>query len=215
MSDRTNFPSHHVPNQWVAVVNDLNYFIRWASRTETHQRYLPHRSIQAMVFTSDHQLVVQKRHSQKMTYANHWDLSSSGHIERVDYLPLDLERLNQEWLVSQNIDPSIVFSSVSNQAQNDLYRRVALKEIYEELGVRCETIEFIDSFAPQRGIHYEHFHLFRVHSDGPFIPQESEVADIKTISHRQWDSFIQSHPCTESLKMLGSLAIDKHWWPTP
>ena len=96
MSEILNFPSHNVPENWVAIVDELNHFIRWASRTETHQNGLPHRSIQAMVFTSNHQLVIQKRHSQKMTYPNYWDLSSSGHVERIDYFSSDLHRLNQE-----------------------------------------------------------------------------------------------------------------------
>ena len=107
MSSIHSFPSHNVPQQSVAVVDEFNYFIRWTSRQETHQKHLPHRSIQALILTSQNHLVIQKRHPQKRTYANHWDISSSGHVERIDYVPSDLKRLDQEWLLSQKKDRTL------------------------------------------------------------------------------------------------------------
>ena len=209
-----SFPSHDVPDHWVAVVDDQNRFIRWTSRAEIHQKYLPHRSIQAMIFTLDHHLVIQKRHPQKQTYPNHWDLSSSGHVERIDYRLSDLERLNQEWQSIQDPTFSHEFSSQSQFDHHQVYHRVALKEVHEEIGIELSNLDLIDTFTPLEGVHYEHFHLFRGFSNGPFVPQETEVAEIRTLSQTEWSDFIKAHPCTNSFKMLVHRAIEQNWWPT-
>ena len=208
-------PDHHVDETAIAVVDELNRFIRWTSRAEIHQKRLPHRSVQVLIFTPQHQLVIQKRHPQKQTYANHWDLSSSGHIERMDYQSGDLARLDQEWK-SHTETPQIIpcFSDESQNQHNQVYQRVALKEVYEEIGVQLDEIEFLEKYTPLAHIHYEHFHLFKGCSAGPFKAQDTEVAEIRTLSRKEWLPFIQTHPCTRSLIMIGNQAIAKGWWPS-
>jgi isopentenyldiphosphate isomerase len=92
-----------------------NHFILWASRKLTHQLQLAHRSVQVMIFTKDHHLVLQKRNQQKATYPGYWDMSASGHVEAMDYLDDHADL---------NLDKD--------------YQAVANKEVFEEIGVQTE-----------------------------------------------------------------------------
>jgi isopentenyldiphosphate isomerase len=164
----------------VAVVDDQNRFVRWTERAEIHALRLPHRSTQVLLFDSQQRLVLQKRSAHKATYAGYWDASSSGHVEEPDYAD----------------------ASKPDEDLDGLYARVAHRELEEELGV-VASLERLDAFAPEAGVHYEHFVLFRGVHDGPYRPQASEVEEVRAFSAAEYDALEASGaPITRSLKWL-------------
>ena len=176
-----------IPEDWVAVVDENDQFIRWASRQEVHQKHLVHRSIHVLVFDSQNRLVVQQRSANKATYPSYWDVSCSGHVECIDY------------------------QSEPNEDLDELYRRVAQRELEEELGVIAD-LHYIQSFKPVANVHYEQFQLFMAHSDGPFVLQASEVSQVDAISYHEWDTWLQTVSHTNTLKMLSKYMRQHQYW---
>lgn len=164
----------------VAVVDAQNRFIRWAERPEIHAHRLPHRSVQVLLFDSRGRLVLQRRHANKLTYPRCWDASASGHVEESDYP-----------------DPS--------RPDDDLdaiYDAVADRELEEELGVRT-SLTRLGAFAPEPGVHYEHFVLYRGEHDGPYRPQASEVEEVRAFGPTEYDALeAAGEPITHSLAWL-------------
>jgi 16S rRNA (adenine1518-N6/adenine1519-N6)-dimethyltransferase len=144
----------------IAVVDEGNRFLRWAERKEVHAAHLPHRSAHVLLFDSAGRLVLQRRHPEKLTYANYLDLSACGHVEESDYPAGPDERLDE------------------------VYRSVAGRELEEELGVRAE-LELLGRFAPEPGVHYEHLQLFRGVADGPYRLQVEEVSEVRALSRAE------------------------------
>lgn len=147
----------------IAVVDHDNRFVRWASKVEVHRDRLPHRSVHTLVFDASGRLVVQQRHSEKLTYASHWDLSCCGHVERDDY--------------PQGPDDQL----------DEVYLEVAHRELTEELGVDAH-LTLLGRFAPEEGLHYEHFHLFEGAHDGPYTLQVEEVQAIRRLTPAEFDA---------------------------
>jgi isopentenyl-diphosphate Delta-isomerase len=141
----------------MAVVDDQNRFLRWVERRELHEKYLPHRSVQVLVFDSQNRMILQLRHRDKDTYPHYWDLAACGHVEESDYLAGPDDRLDE------------------------VYHGVAVRELEEELGVNTE-LEFLGYFSPLESVHYEHFYLYKGRSDGPFNLQEEEVEEIRAVT---------------------------------
>jgi isopentenyldiphosphate isomerase len=141
----------------IAVVDADNRFLRWEDRATIHRERLIHRSIHVLLYDSAGRLVLQRRHPGKQTFPDHWDLSASGHVEESDYLGGPDDRLDE------------------------VYARVAARELEEELGV-VTPLERLGRFAPQPGLHYEWIHLFRGVSDGPYVAQPDEVAEIRAVT---------------------------------
>jgi isopentenyldiphosphate isomerase len=159
----------------IAVVGEDNRFIRWTSRVEIHRHRLPHRSVHVLLFDSAGRLIIARRHRDKLTHPGCWDISCTGHVERSDYLGGPDERLDE------------------------VHAAVAHRELREELGVDA-PLEEIGRFGPEPAVHYEHLHLYTGRSDGPFVPQPSEVEEVRRVTADEWDTLVRSgEPVTESL----------------
>jgi isopentenyl-diphosphate delta-isomerase len=141
----------------VAVVDDRDLFVRWTDRAEVHLRRLPHRSIHIILFDRRGRAILQRRHESKLTDPSCWDLSASGHVEEDDYPGGPDERLDE------------------------VYAAVAHRELMEELGVDT-ALALRGVFAPERDVHYEHLHLYRGVSDGPFVLQSDEVSELRHVT---------------------------------
>ncbi len=143
----------------VAEVDEHNRFVRWVTREVCHAERLPHRSVQILLWDSAGRLVLQRRHPDKRTWPDAWDVAASGHVEEPDYP-----------------DPS--------RPDDDLdaiYDAVAHRELFEELGVRA-PLERLGAFGPEPGVHYEHFVLYRGVADGPYVPQPEEVSEVRAFT---------------------------------
>jgi len=167
-------------SQQVAVVDEENRFLRWTSRAEVHAKRLPHRSVQVVIHDRRGRIVLQRRHPDKLTYPDTWDLSASGHVEACDYP--DLTRPDHEL--------------------DAVYDAVAEKELREELGVSA-PLERLGAFGPEPNVHYEHLVFYRGVHDGPFVPQASEVAEIRAFDPPALQAFLRgSEKRTRSLEWL-------------
>ena len=69
----------------VVEVTERDEFVRWVSREEVHRNKLIHRSVNAVVLHPDGRMLIQLRHRDKKTYPHCWDISCSGHVDRVDH----------------------------------------------------------------------------------------------------------------------------------
>ncbi len=148
----------------VAVVGSRNEFLRWTDRAEIHRDELPHRSVHVLVFDSAGRMVVQRRHPDKLTWPDTWDVAVSGHVEEEDYHAGPDDDLDQ------------------------VNARVAARETREELGID-PPLEYLASFPPEAGVHYEQIALFRAVHDGPYVPQPEEVAEVRAFTPAEWDAF--------------------------
>lgn len=141
-----------------------------------------------MLFDSQGRLVLQRRASTKDTYPDTWDVSCAGHIEEDDYLGGPDERLDE------------------------VYLRVAERELEEELGVRT-ALTFLGHFPPMDEVHYEQFHLYRGTHDGPYTRQPSEVDEIRPMTYQQWQKLVaDGGPVTRSLVMLTRWFEERGLW---
>jgi isopentenyldiphosphate isomerase len=171
----------------IAVVDERNRFVRWADRLEVHGNHLPHRSVHIFVFTTDHRLVLQKRHRQKLTFASTWDISCSGHVEESDYPAGPDDRLDE------------------------VYASVARRELLEELAIE-PTIELVGHFGPEPGVHYEQFHLYRAIHDGPYKIQEEELEELRVVGRDELASIQPRTPTLDwGLRWLESRSLA---WPS-
>jgi isopentenyldiphosphate isomerase len=150
----------------IAVVDGAERFVRWTDREEVHTRQLLHRSIYVALFDSSGALILQRRHPEKRTHPDHWDMSCSGHVEREDYPGFPDARLNE------------------------VYAVVASRELAEVLGVSVPLRE-LGHFGPQPGIHYEYFRFYTGTSDGPFKLQEDEVSAVQAVPFSDIDGFLR------------------------
>lgn len=173
----------------VAVVDEKNRFVRWADRAAVHRDRLDHRSIHVLVFDTAGRLLIQLRHRAKLTFASHWDLSCSGHIEEEDYPAGPDDRLDE------------------------VYASCAARELFEELGIRPETT-FRGYFAPVPGLHYEQLALYTAASDGPFVIQEDEVCEVRFVTAAELDELARTTPVTGTLVYFAKLAQERGWWKT-
>jgi isopentenyldiphosphate isomerase len=182
----------------VAVVDENDRFVRWTDRTEIHRLRLIHRSIHVLVVDSRGRLVIQLRHRDKLTYAHHWDISCSGHVEEPDYL------VGPDGIARPDDDLDRVYATC------------AARELEEELGVRA-PLAALGHFLPERGVHYEQIRLFLARSDGPFTAQPEEIEDLRFVTHAELDALCgdashREHPVTGSLRLLANVARERGWW---
>lgn len=176
----------------IALVDAHNRFIRWTDRAEIHAHHLPHRSTQVLIFDSAGRLVIQRRHRDKLTHANYWDISSSGHVEEEDYLGGPDERLAE------------------------VYAAVARREVREELGIEAE-LTFLGAFGPASGIHYEQLHLFTGHHDGPYTAQAEEVEELRAVTLAELEAMADDMDelVTPNLVFFARWARDRGMYGTP
>ena len=156
----------------VVEVDKNDNFIRWVSRKEVHEKLLIHRSVHAFVVHPDGRFLIQLRHREKQTYPHYWDVSCSGHVDRIDH-PED--------------DPK-----KSREACDLAIKR----ELEEELGV-ISTAVYICDISPIPNVTYEYARLYVATWDGEFILQETEVEKVKWVS---FDDIHTYAPLTRSLK---------------
>jgi isopentenyldiphosphate isomerase len=140
----------------IAVVSEQNRFLRWADRREVHAKQLPHRSIHVLLVNAAGELLVQRRHREKLTFPGFWDVSCAGHVEEPDYTAGPEDDLDR------------------------VYEAVARRELFEELGVHVD-VELLGRFGPEPGIHYEHLHIYRARHEGPFVLQPDEVEEVRFV----------------------------------
>lgn len=150
----------------VAVVSAENRFLRWADRREVHAHQLPHRSVYVMLVNRRGELLLQKRHPEKLTFPGYWDISCAGHVEEPDYPGGPDEDLDR------------------------VYEAVARRELFEELGVSPE-IRLIGHFGPEPGIHYEHLHLYVAEHEGPFVCQPDEVSEVRFVTSAAFENMVR------------------------
>jgi isopentenyl-diphosphate Delta-isomerase len=176
------------PQPRVAVVDLKNHFLRWEDRRVVHRDQLFHRSIHILLFDHSGRLVLQRRHPTKLTFPDHWDLSCSGHVEENDYLAGPDERLDE------------------------VYAGCAGRELMEELGV-VAPLEPLGEFKPIVDVHYECLALYRATSDGPYVAQPDEVAEIRAVTVAEYDALSASGaPCTPTLRWFVDLARAEGWF---
>ena len=155
----------------VVEVDDKDRFIRWVLRSEVHEKRLIHRSVHAFVRNSKGQILIQLRHREKDTYPLHWDVSCSGHVEKVDHPEQDPDR--------------------AREASDSAIRR----ELEEELGVTSNA-EYICDIPPIPDVNYEYARLYIAHWEDEFVLQETEVERVAWVNLDQLHSY---QPRTDSL----------------
>jgi isopentenyldiphosphate isomerase len=163
----------------IAVVDEHDRFVRWSDRAEIHRDKLLHRSIHVMLMDSAGRMVIQRRHPDKLTWPDCWDIAVSGHVEEEDYLGGPDERLDE------------------------VYARVAAREAVEELGV-APALEFVGHFGPVPDVHYEQIHLYRGVHDGPYRPQPEEVSEVRAVDAAGWERLAARGRVTASLRWFVS-----------
>jgi isopentenyldiphosphate isomerase len=114
---------------------------------------------------SEGELLIQKRHREKLTFPGCWDISCAGHVEEPDY------------------------AAGPDDDLDAVYDAVARRELFEELGVRPD-LERLARFGPEPGVHYEHLHLYRARHEGPFTMQEDEVEEVRFVTPRAFDELV-------------------------
>lgn len=177
----------------IAVVDKDNRFVRWEPRRVIHEQRLFHRSIHVLVFDTQGRLVIQRRHADKQTYPRYWDCSISGHVEEEDYPGYP-----------GTFDPDAELEKV--------YERTASRELKEELGVEA-PLSFLGHFPPDPLIRYEHVHLFRATSDGPFVFQKEEIEEIRRVSAKELSAMQEEgEPLTKSLLFFTGWLREKGLW---
>ena len=150
----------------IAVVSSDNRFLRWTDRREVHANRLPHRSVGVMLHNASGDLLIQRRHREKLTFPGYWDISCAGHVEEPDYTAGPDDDLDR------------------------VYESVARRELFEELGVQVE-VKRLGRFPPEPGVHYEQTHLFRAEHEGPFRLQEDEVEEARFVSFETFESMVR------------------------
>ena len=161
----------------IPVVDSADRFSRWATRQDVHDNQLVHRSVNALVFDAQDRLLLQLRHRDKSTQPSHWDLSCSGHVERIDHR-----------------------SPFEGRAASDLSIR---RELLEELGVVTEPIH-VHAVPPIPDIAYEYMQLYVLRYDGPFQLQSDEVEAVRWST---LDSILKWSPITRQLKWFATQKV--------
>ena len=136
----------------IPVVDSKDRFIRWASREEVHEKRLIHRSVNALVFDVKDRLLLQLQHPDKATQPGCWDLSCSGHVERIDH---------------GDQESGLLASGIS-----------VVRELDEELGL-SEEPHYVCPVPPIDEVAYEFMQLYVLRSVGPFTLQANEVASVR------------------------------------
>ena len=150
----------------IAVVSSDNRFLRWTDRREVHAEQLLHRSVQVLLWNRAGELLIQKRHRDKLTFPSTWDLSCAGHVEEPDYIAGPDDELDR------------------------VYEEVARRELFEELGVRV-SVTPLGRFGPEPGVHYEQTCLFRAEHEGPFVCQEDEVEEVRFVTAEAFEALVR------------------------
>lgn len=174
----------------IAVVDEQDRFIRWEDRRVVHEQRLVHRSVHVLLVDSRGRLLLQRRHRSKQTDPGCWDLSCAGHVEESDYGPggpdADLDQV---------------------------YARVAHREVEEELGVRPRLVP-VGRFGPTPGVHYEQIRLFVGTSDGPFTAQATEVEDLRHVTRAELAAMLEVgvEPVTATLRWFADRVAHVEAW---
>jgi isopentenyldiphosphate isomerase len=175
----------------IAVVDDVNRFVRWEDRRTIHEQRLVHRSVHVLVFDAAGRLVVQRRHRDKQTWPSCWDVSCAGHVEESDYVGGPDERLDE------------------------VYAAVARREVAEELGVEV-TPTPLARLGPEPGVHYEWIAVYAARSDGPFQLQPDEVEEVRRLDRAAVEALLAGpEPVTAALRWLLGWLERHGGWPAP
>jgi isopentenyldiphosphate isomerase len=171
----------------IAFVDENNRFIEWVTRKEIHDKRLVHRSIHVALFTKDQRLWLQLRHRDKATFAHHWDISCSGHVDESDY-----------------------FKEGPDARLDEVHERVANRELQEELGVQT-TLSFIGTYKPIANVHYEHIYFYIGNHDGPFLLQFDEVEEVKAVSYDELFAMREHAKITPTLLHFAQLLKEEKY----
>ena len=173
----------------IAVVDGQDRFLRWEERPVIHKERLVHRSVHVLIFDSQARLVIQLRHPDKDNNPNVWDVSCAGHVEESDY------------------------TGPPDDDLDALYKGVAVRELAEELGVSAE-LEELARFTPIKDVHYEQIRLYCGTSDGPYVIQEEEVSEIRSVTQDELTAMIAGDDkVTTSLTYFASWISERGLWP--
>ncbi|MCQ8105725.1 NUDIX domain-containing protein [Methylomonas sp. SURF-2] len=86
-----------MPNEPLAVVDELDRIIAYRPRREIHALSLRHRAVHILVFNRDGQLLLQKRSRNKDLNQGLWDSSAAGHVDQgEDYADCAPRELREE-----------------------------------------------------------------------------------------------------------------------
>ena len=181
------------PDETIAVVDSENAFVRWAPRADVHTERLFHRSVQVIVRDAAGRVLVQRRHPDKRTWPNAWDVSVAGHVDAQDY------------------DQPIA------DARGDAVARAAAaaarRELAEELGVDAPVTRIGHWSPADRPGSYEHATLFLAHWSGPVTPAVAEIAEVRWVDHHQWSRLADTDRVTDQARALLAWAAADGWWP--
>lgn len=175
----------------IAVVDAQDRFVRWASRKEIHTDHLVHRSVHVLVFHHD-KLLIQRRHPEKDTYADHWDDSVAGHVEESDYA--SIERPDADL--------------------DALYRDVAGRELAEELGIETPLTE-VGHLGPVADVHYEQMRVFTAEHAGPFTLQPDEVSAVQFVTRAELTALATTEKVTPALLWIADWLVEQGVWACP
>ena len=173
-----------IPRDWVTHVHPDGTFISWVSREEVHAKNLVHRSINILVFHEDGRLLIQQRAAPKQTFPLHWDLSCSGHVDYEDHPEGDPE------------------------ASTEAFFSAATRELKEELGIETRLTP-IGEYAPFANVNIERSMFYKTVSNGPFVLQESEVAQYAWVEREQLHRYCPRTPLLDHIchHILGWVSI--------
>jgi len=89
------------------------------------------------------------------------------------------------------------------------YGTTALREFDEELGIELtEEPLYLFKMSPTEGNGKEFAAVYRVYHDGPFVPAEDEIDQLKWFSHQQLDSWVDGDcPCRDAELTTGFCEI--------
>ena len=163
-----------IPDDWVAHVLADGSFVSWVSREEVHTHNLIHRSVNILVFHEDGRMLIQQRAAMKRTFPLCWDLSCSGHVDYSDH------------------------PEGNPDATAEAFFSAATREIEEELGINTPLIP-IGEFAPFEGVNIERSMFYKTICNGPFVLQESEVAQCAWVSLNEMVTYAPQTPLLAKL----------------
>ena len=173
----------------IAVVDRDNRFVRWTDRAEIHADRLIHRSVHVALFHPDGRMLIQRRHPEKTTYPDHWDIAVAGHVEEPDY------------------------TGGPDEALDEVYADVAARELHEELGITA-PLQPLTHCPPEPNVHYEQARLFTATHPGPFTLQPEEVVEVRWVDAAGLDAMIADAdtPTTRALGWQVGLLRDLGRW---
>ncbi len=82
--------------EYLDVVNEENEIIEKKTRTEVHEKRLPHRTVMFFVFDTEGNILVTKRSDTKDFFPGYWSVVMGGHVTSGDGYDETLEKEMKE-----------------------------------------------------------------------------------------------------------------------